>query len=383
MTINHRLRSYPKRRISPFDGMSVTSDVWRESHDYHLWHHRLHALSGHGIGIIHGMQVVATEPTSHQVYILPGLAIDPGGNIIVVTEPAIYDLGQLQGGELHLLITYDESPPQSINGRYGDHPAYVHIGFNVETVTDSPDSPQIELARIRRTDRTATIANPRNPEQPGVNEIDMRFRPEIVTLTERTSLLGLATFTPMGDRHHAQGLRNLARHLNRQPQQRIWVEEAISLQGDLSGYDLICLVAKDEFMPEVTELNNLRSYLEQGGTLFLESCRRAGGQNPAADRSFGDLVNSLGGHLTTVTQDADLLTTPHLFPRPAAGYETQGAPQLAGDLDRGILFSTYDYGCLWQGSRRSGPASREEVRAGLEWGENLINFAWKRRSAAP
>jgi hypothetical protein len=46
-----------------------------------------------------------------------------------------------------------------------------------------------------------------------------------------------------------------------------------------------------------------------------------------------------------------------------------------------IVVSTCDYGCLWQGDRRAGPADREDIRAALEFGANLVAYARQRRAA--
>jgi hypothetical protein len=44
-----------------------------------------------------------------------------------------------------------------------------------------------------------------------------------------------------------------------------------------------------------------------------------------------------------------------------------------------VIISSYDYGCLWCGERRNGPAEREAIRSAMEWGENLVQFAVARR----
>jgi len=43
-----------------------------------------------------------------------------------------------------------------------------------------------------------------------------------------------------------------------------------------------------------------------------------------------------------------------------------------------VIFSTHDYGCLWQGERRGGSASREEIRSAMEWGSNVVAYALAR-----
>jgi hypothetical protein len=70
------------------------------------------------------------------------------------------------------------------------------------------------------------------------------------------------------------------------------------------------------------------------------------------------------------------LTEPFLFGAPPPGYETQGKPEvLAAD---GVIFSTCEYGRLWQGERRGGVASREEIRSAVEWGNNILTYALER-----
>lgn len=377
MSANHLLRSYPGRKLSAFDGMAITAEVWQEAHDYHHYHQRLHALHNHGVGIVSGLEVIATDPPSQTVYILPGVAIDPGGHTIVVPEPAFYDMSNFREGTLHLLLTYDESRPQPSNGRYGDSPYYVYTGFNVETVVDKPDSPQVELARIVRTDHTQPIHNAKPGVQPGVNQIDQRFRPHVVTFTAQNWLIGVHYLNRMVNSAHGRGCQHLAQHLSRQPGHRVWVEDDISLNGDLSSYTLLNLVAKDRFQLDVEQINALYRYLQMGGTLLIESCHREGGANPASDASLRDVLETLGVQMEALRPYHELLQEPNFFAYPPMGYETQGSPGIW--LGNGVIFSSHDYGCLWAGERRSGLAAREEIRSGLEWGHNLLRYAQQRR----
>ena len=377
MTIPSLLRHNPGRRISAFDGMTVTADVWQEAHEYHRYQQRMLALNGHGTGILTGLEVIAGEPASQTIYILPGAAIDPSGHLIIVDQPAAYDLGRYRDGVLHLLLTYDESRPQPQNGQYADNPFFVYTGYNVETVVDRTDTPQVELARIPRQGRDTPITNAKDFFRPGLNEIDLRFRVDVSPLARKTLLVGVAHLSQLGDAGHAQGLVHLARSVSMQPEMRVLVNEGIDLTGDLSDYTLICLVAKETFDLDVAEVNNLYDFVRKGGTLFVESCHRAGGTNPSANDSFANLISALGSHPQVVKRHTPLLSEPFFFARPPDGYENQGAPDLRAD--GGVVISSYDYGCLWQGERRSGAADRESIRAGMEWGHNLLLYAWQRR----
>lgn len=378
MSAPNLLRSYPGRRVSAFDGMAVTADVWQEAHNYHLYHERLHALSTHGVGIVTGLEIIADEPAGQIVYIMPGVAIDPSGNMLVVSEPTPYDLSSYQAGTLHILISYDESRPQPINGRHSDSPYYVYTGFNIETVLDTPDSPLVELARIHRVSVEQPITNAVD-NRPGPNQIDLRYRPSVVTWRAQRTHIGVHTLNQMSGPGHTRGLANLVAHLGNSPWHDAWIDENVTLAGDLSRYAVLCLVAKASFQLEVEQLNSLYRFVQGGGTLFFESCRREGGAAPVSDNLLRDIADSLGVRLDAVKVGHPLLSTPHLFATPPAGFETQGTSALwAGD---GVIFSTADYGCLWTGERRNGAASREEIRSAFEFGENLVAYAQRRRTA--
>lgn len=377
MTLPSLLRHNPGRRISAFDGMTVTADVWQEAHEYHRYQQRMHALNGHGTGILAGLEVIAGEPASQTVYILPGAAIDPGGNLIIVNQPATFDMGKYREGPLHLLLTYEESRPQPQNGQYGDHPFFVYTGYSVEAVVDRPETPQVELARVLRVGRDGAITNAADFHRPQANEIDLRFRADVAPLARMTVLVGVAYLSRMADGGHGQGIYHLARSVSMQPEMRVVVNEGIDLTGDLGEYSLICLVAKDHFALDVAQVNRLYDFVRKGGTLFVESCHREGGTKPAANEAFDELIQALGAKPQVVKRHQPLLSEPFFFARPPDGYETQGGPDLRAD--GGVVLSACDFGCLWQGERRNGPASREEIRAGMEWGHNLLLYAWQRR----
>jgi len=92
------------------------------------------------------------------------------------------------------------------------------------------------------------------------------------------------------------------------------------------------------------------------------------------------LLASMGVQLEELSPDHRLLREPFLFAAPPPGFEIEAEQQfLAGE---GVLYSTYDYGCLWRGERRGRAATREEIRAALEWGGNIVAYALERRQAA-
>jgi hypothetical protein len=152
----------------------------------------------------------------------------------------------------------------------------------------------------------------------------------------------------------------------------------------LETYTLVYLVGGGPFQLSQEEMQALYGYLQGGGTVLIESCRRelASTELPA-DAAFADLLASLGIQLTPLPAGHRVLVEPFLFAVPPPGFEGNGSPQvLIGGVsgDQGVLFSTFDHGCLWQGERRGRTASREEIRAALEWGENIVVYALERQS---
>jgi hypothetical protein len=45
----------------------------------------------------------------------------------------------------------------------------------------------------------------------------------------------------------------------------------------------------------------------------------------------------------------------------------------------GVVLSAADYGSVWAGERRQGPATRDEIRAAHELGANTLAWAEARR----
>lgn len=369
------LHEFPTKRITPVDGMAVTAQVWEEAHEHHRQRQRFHNLYAHGPRIVTGLEVIASDPADSSLYILPGIAVDPLGQTIVITDPVAYDVGAAHG-QLYLLLTHEESHPTAA-GDQEDGPLYIHTQFGIEVVPALPDSSYVELARVRRQSRTSPVVNARDSTHPGSNEIDLRFRLEAEAVGRKAVSMAVCYTGGSTDAKHKRGADYLSRALCRSGR-RVWVDDRVPLAPGLEDYVLVYLVGQDAFQLSRDEMNALYTYLQNKGTLFIESCRHAtAGGDPPADASFLDLLASLGVQLEELQPGHSLLAEPYLFAGPPPGFETEGEPKvLAGD---GVIFSHCDYGCLWQGERRGRPASLEEIRTAIEWGENLLAYAMNRR----
>jgi hypothetical protein len=379
------IRIYPAKRVSPYDGMAVTANVWAEAHEYHRQCRQLESLFRHGAGILAGLEVIASDPPDSTVYVLPGVAVDTVGQVIVVQEPIAYDVAGAQG-LLHLLLTYGESQPRMEEGDDAG-PLYVHGEFGLEAQLEVPQSACVELARVQHTDRAAPVADATEPSQPGPNEIDLRYRREAKAALPAVASIGVSHLGEGDGAAHNRGAANLARTVRRLESTRAWVDVGVGLESGIEAYTLLYLVGRGPFQLEQRPMQALYEYVQGGGTVLFESCRRANEEgDPPADASFRDLLASLGVALSVLPAGHVLLKDPYLFAALPAGFETADARSLSvGGLADGtgsVVMSTYDYGCLWAGERRGGPATREEIRAALEWGTNLVAYALQRRQGA-
>jgi hypothetical protein len=74
-------------RVNPFRGLLVDETTWADAHDYHRNQMRFHLLAMHGVGVVQGLDVIASQPPDMKVTIRPGLGIDTEGRMLLLTEP--------------------------------------------------------------------------------------------------------------------------------------------------------------------------------------------------------------------------------------------------------------------------------------------------------
>lgn len=368
----------PTQRVKAFDGLAITAEVWELAHEYTRQQIRFHQLLSHGPGVLTGLSVIASIPPDTSVYILPGVAVDNWGRMIILQKPLTFDVGETAEGLIYLLLHYAESQPKAERGRGEEGaPLFIHDEFKVSALPALPETPFVELARLVRESRNAPIRNAADEQQPRINEIDLRFRntadfpvPEVV----RVAMGYLGGLT---QEQHGEGIEYVARAMNRHQDYRVIVDFGLPLDSpDLEQYHLVYLAAGGEFDLTRIELNSLYSFITKGGTLLFESCQRQpNGNTSAAATAFHDMLASLGLRLGNLPADSSLLRQPYLFSQPPRGFEPEGTI-LVGE---GVIYSTYDYGGSWQGQQREGKPSREAIRTAFEWGENLMTQAISRK----
>jgi hypothetical protein len=362
----------PQRRIKPVDGMAVTAEVWEEAHEFHRHALRAHLGLNHGTGIVIGLDVIASDPPDSAVYVQSGMAIDAQGNMIVVPQALSYDLSAAQG-PLYLRLTYGESQPYK-DGQRGDGVMYIPAQFSLAAAAVATGG--VELARLNRQGRSAPIVNAADRAQPGANEIDLRYRQFVGSLQPTLATIGVGYLGGATDRRHGRGALVLAHAINHAQQLRVVVNDNVALKSELAPYALLYLVGRGAFQLAPDEMKAIYAYLEGGGLVLYESCRRDAGA-AQADATFLDLLSSLGQKIDDLPRDHALLNEPHFFAQPPAGYDANAPSSI--QLSHNVIVSSGDYGCVWQGERRSGPANRADIRSALEFGENMVTYAVKRR----
>ena len=373
------IRQFPSKRLRAMDGLAVTADVWEEAHEHHRVQHRFHAMLNHGAGIVTGLEVVASDPADTAVYVMPGIAYDSEGHTIVVEEPTAYDIGRSMEGPLYLILSYDEGKPVADSSDADGGALYVHSHFSIAAGPALPAAAHVELARLRRTRRDVVISNAKDAQRPGLNEIDLRYRRDVGVAAPLVANVGVAYLGGPNPRH-GTGVSNAVRAVNRGNAMCVYLDDQVDLRtAALDAYALLYVAATNEFQMSPDEMTAIYHFVQGGGTVLFESCRHELSKgNPKTDSEFMEILGSFGLKLGDLKPGDALLRDPALFAAPPGGFEPSGSGIV--QLADGMIFSTYDYGCLWQGERRGGSPARDEIRSAIEWAGNLITYAAQRRT---
>ncbi|MEM5774592.1 MAG: DUF4159 domain-containing protein, partial [Anaerolineaceae bacterium] len=143
---------------------------------------------------------------------------------------------------------------------------------------------------------------------------------------------------------------------------RLVVDAFPQVTPDVLGYDLLFLAGSGKLALSTAQVNGLKGYIDRGGLIFMDAA------GEAAAESLAKIVEQIGGKLTDVAKGHPLLIHPYLFAVPPAGAQKDGEVK-AG---KGVIFSTRNYGALWNGEAAGRAPTREEIRAALEFGVNVV-----------
>ena len=352
---------FPRMQVKPFDGMSITAEIWDQAHEEHRQMLRAHNLVSHGGGIITGLEVVANDPPDQYVFISPGVAVDPTGNVIVVPEPVAYDFESTAPGPLYLLLGQGEREV----GGVGNEAKYSQAEFVIAARTSLPKRPSVELARVTLSAAGMPIHNAGDPLHPAADAIDLRYRLQVGPVqVQKVNVLVTALEKDEADL--LKGWDQLGKFSQMASKYHIIVDGEEQLPQDLSIYDLVYMGGKGNYSLSASQVKSLASFIEQGRTLMLEPV------SASAQEACQKMLKKLDLKPVKPDDDSPVFSTPFLFAQAPAGFSGNQI-----EVGKNILYSTAAYARSWAGKAASGVASRSDIRSAHEWGLNLISLGLK------
>jgi len=388
------------KRVNPFQGLVIDADTWRDAHSYHRDQQRLHMLAFHKIGIVEGLEVTANNPPDLSANIQPGMATDPEGNVIIVSQAQRYRIQTSKKGIIYLIIQFREVPSEPYQPPEGGQPTRILEAYRIQEREKLPNELYLELARIDFDPAEEAIKSAKVSSNPGKNEINSSFRQEVTSIaaapivtpekplapqkpaatpqeitsrSQETITLGHAVMGGASKDLHSDGLRNLIKEINQQANFVASFEENIPLDQNINRCAMIYLTGNSHFELTAEQQAILGAFLQSGGVIFGEGCSEGETESKAA-REFGLAFNQLASQLKCkleiVQRGHLLLSTVHVFANVPQGAEP-------GMLLEGshMVYSGSDYGCAWQGGHQSNPLSREIIRGSIEIGANIVAYA--------
>lgn len=364
------------KRVNPFRGLMIDEEAWADAHDYHRLQSRLHLLAAHGWGIVEGLEVLADPQVPNTLLIRPGIAFDHQGRPMLLGQERRLTVTANPGATLYVTVRWREelTAPQRF---WNDLDEYTRVVERCDALVQEapPTPPLLELARVTVDGPVRNAADPLNPRR---GEIDLRFRERL--LVRPRPDLAIAQLVPADTEpagqppRHVLGLRFLLREISLTTPYRARWGGMVRLGEPAPPVSLLYLAGAEKLAIDDATVTSLRGFLQGGGALLLDACA----ESPTADvvGSAEALARRLEISLQPVERPHPLMTARHVFGEIPAGPKSQAAPFLEGG---GLILTTADLGCAWQGGGADRPLAREEIRAALELGVNIAVFARQRQ----
>ncbi|MCC5637942.1 DUF4159 domain-containing protein [Nostoc sp. CHAB 5844] len=378
----------PLERLQIQDGLLINAERWKRSHDYHRQRQNIHYQSLNEPGIVHGLGVSLIPapqdvPSQYNdgrwLQIQPGIAIDVNGNPIIVPQPIDFhisaDITEEKPRLIYLVVRYVD--PETLQRKQVSE--FEPETFRIDEKTTPPDVFEVELCRILLQPGLVTLQNPQDVFYPSLNSLDFRYRK--MARSRPTSVVRVAHLdTP--ETKEGNSLANLSYLL------KSTKNLTFTLQGDEQiarlnfplpdptiaiNYDLLFMTGSEPLILNVQELANLKSYLDSGGVLLVES------PTDAVDRleSVLDITENLGTpleDLRRLDRHHPLRIQPFLF----AALPTFNQKPMQILVAAGIVLVIGDLSLCW-GLDEKLTLPRETIRTAQELGINILNFAWNRK----
>jgi len=357
----------PKKHILPYDGMSINANVWDEAHNYHSQVQNAHQYFLHGTGIVVGLDVVASDPPDNLVFVLPGVAIDTSGKMIILSEPVAYDLGEKINGKLRLFLLHREVKIKAAKTEENNVPAYMQDEYVIVARTDELDTAHVEIARINRETVKSAIHDAGQTNAPRVNEIDLRFRKYVCPPPSEQILAGVSYLGKVPEKNYDQALIHLIKPLANESPYHLIVENDVPLDENLFNYKLLYLLATNSAKFDKKQADTLQNFIQNDGKILVEFCEQVSEEHAV------ELLKPLGSALTKLTIAHPVFHAPYLFSLAPQGSLAQDNV-VVWQGEPCILVTTGSYGTLWRGQAQQPAFSRELIRSSIEWGVNLLSY---------
>jgi pSer/pThr/pTyr-binding forkhead associated (FHA) protein len=363
------------KRVNPFRGLMIDESAWADAHDYHRLQARLHLLSAHGWGIVEGLEVIADPQVPNTLLVRPGIAFDNHGRPMIVGQDRRLTINQPDGATLYIVLRWREelTAPQRF---WNDLDEYTRVVERCDILLQEspPVPPLLELARLTISGPVRNAPDPLNP-QPG--EIDLRYRERLMVRPRPDLAVALLAFP--GDTTeeiplHLAGIRYLLREIGLSTGYRPRWAGVVHVGDPIPPVSLLYSGGSRPVAVTGPAVDRLRDFLSTGGVFLLDAC--AEGNCADFIGSAEALAAALGSSLAPVDRDHPLLTARHVFAEPPPGASNDTVTLVEGN---GVVVTSADYGCAWQGGRPGQALPRERVRAALEIGVNAAVFARQRQ----
>ncbi|HVC33884.1 MAG TPA: DUF4159 domain-containing protein [Chloroflexota bacterium] len=362
------------KRVNPFRGLMIDEEAWSDAHDYHRLQSRLHLLAAHGWGIVEGLEVVAEPHVPNTLLIRPGVAFDAQGRPMLIGQERRLTMTATEGTTLYVALRWREemTAPQRF---WNDLDEYTRVVERCDALIQEvpPAPPVLELARLTIAGPVRNADDPLNP-QPG--EIDLRFR-ERLMLRPRPDLAvaQLVSADAAGKPpRHVLGLRYLLREIGLTTGYRARWAGVVRLGDPLPPASLLYCAGTDKFDVGDGAIGGLREFLQNGGVALFDVCTEGKGSDFVG--SVERLAKQLECGLQPVDRSHPMLAARHVFSEPPLSGKQDETTLAEGG---GLVLSTVDYGCAWQGGSSEKPLPRETIRAALELGVNAAVYARQRQ----
>ena len=351
-------------RVQPFAGLIIDAATWGEAHDYHRLHSRLHLLTMHGSGIVSGLNVLPSDPPDAAILVEPGVAVDAGGEVLVVPERQRIGV-DVRGGTAYVALERVDATPQRADGQPQEDPqearGRVVESYRVTVTEELPETPALELGRVAISSGAGlAITAARNPWAPSADEIDLRHR--LSNAGQRPLELRVGFVAPEEpDAHadHFQGFSNLIRAATFAG---IRAQPIFASNGEIPEAELLYVTGRADAEPGDSLVEGLRERVVGGSWVFADGC--------GTGDAFAQALQPLTGGDGAGMSEALVSCSRYVFGAPPPG-------ACEGDVEWGTraIISARDYGCAWRGSHSGSALPRAQIRDALEYGVNIAACA--------